>query len=109
VTAPGTLFGRPRAVRGRVRRAADASVRAYRAGGLLEHVDADLVAIHRVLADTVDLAERTHASPYVVTMAARGFLDACAALKARCGVIAPDDDDAIWRELSAPLEHPPTT
>jgi len=31
------------------------------------------------------------------------YLVATAALYARVGIIDPDEDDAIWRELSAPL------
>lgn len=84
---------------------------ALRAGGRLESVDAALVVAHRVAADNVDAAERARdrdeGSAWVVAGALRVYLAATGALYARVGFLDADDDDELWRELSAPLGYTP--
>jgi hypothetical protein len=116
VTAQARLFAPvapKRPPRGRTRRSADETVAALRAGGRLEAVDAALVVAQRVAADNVDAAERARdveeGSAWVVAGALRVYLTATAALYARVGYLDADDDDELWRELSAPLGHTSTT
>jgi hypothetical protein len=51
------LFARGRRRRGRARRGLDASITAWRTGGMLEPADDALLALARITADQLDLAE----------------------------------------------------